>query len=62
MLTGANDAMLKSNDLSEPAKGLETGAASEAMSKSADSSDPDYDLISSSDSDSDSPDLETKGP
>ena len=41
MFTEANDVMLKSNDLSEPAKRLETGAASEGMSKSADSSDPD---------------------
>ena len=41
MLIGVNDAMLKSDDLSEPAK----DGAGEAVSKSADSSDLDSDLI-----------------
>ena len=57
MLTGVNGAtcMLKSDDLSEPAK----DGAGEAVSKSADSSDLDSSLILSSNSDPDSYDSET---
>lgn len=55
MLTGVNDAVLKSDDLSKSAK----DGAGEAVSKSADSSDLDSDLILSSNSDPDSYDSET---